>query len=112
MKKQKQTKQSFHKKQKVKEVKETYEQIKNNYGNIYNPKNYKVGSPEYNEEIINYMAAEEAINQMVFSKSTYLDIAKRQQSILSNIKKNFPNLNFNSLYSLTSPSIKIGRAHV
>jgi hypothetical protein len=92
---------------KVKEVKDTYEKIRENYGNPYNPKQYKIGTPEYNAEVANYMAAEEAINQMAFSKSTYLDVAKRQKEILTNIKNNFPNLNFNSLYSLTSPSITL-----
>jgi len=92
---------------KVKEVKETYEDIKNNYGNPYNPKQFKIGTPEYAAEVANFMAAEEAINQMAFSKSTYIDIAKRQQGILKNIKGYVPNLNFNTLYSLTSPSIAL-----
>lgn len=92
---------------KVKEVKQTYERIRDNYGNPYNPKNYKIGTPEYNEEVANYMAAEEAINQISFSKSTYLDVAKRQKEILTEIKNNFPNISFNSLYSLTSPSLTL-----
>jgi hypothetical protein len=92
---------------KVKEVKETYEDIKNNYGNPYNPKQFKIGTPEYAAEVANFMAAEEAINQMAFSKSTYIDIAKRQQGILKNIKGYVPNLNFSTLYSLTSPSITL-----
>lgn len=92
---------------KVKEVKQTYEQVRDNYGNPYNPKNYKIGTPEYNQEVANYLAAEEAINQISFSKSTYLDVAKRQKEILTEIKNNFPNISFNSLYSLTSPSLTL-----
>lgn len=93
--------------EKVKQVKDTHEDIKNNYGNPYNPKKYKIGTQEYNDELANYMAADEAINQMSFTKSTYLDIAKRQREILSSIKGYFPNMSFNSLYALTSPSITL-----
>lgn len=92
---------------KLKEVKDTYENIRNNYGNPYNPKNYKIGTEEYNNEVANYMAAEQAIDQMSFSKSTYLDVAKRQKQILTEIKNNFSNISFNSLYSLTSPSLTL-----
>lgn len=92
---------------KLKEVKDTYENIRNNYGNPYNPKNYKIGTEEYNNEVANYMAAEQAIDQISFSKSTYLDVAKRQKQILTEIKNNFSNISFNSLYSLTSPSLTL-----
>ena len=92
---------------KLKDVKETYNTVRENYGNPYNPKRFKVGTEAYNDEMANYIAAEEAINQISFSKGTYQDIAVRQASILSGIKENLPNLSFNSLYSLTSPSLTL-----
>jgi len=92
---------------KVKEVKNTYENIRNNYGNPYNPKKYKIGTEEYKDEVANYMAAEQAIDHIAFSGGTYKDIAKRQVEILSAIKENLPGINFNSLYSLTSPSLTL-----
>lgn len=94
---------------KLKDVKETYTAVKENYGNPYNPKKYKIGTEEYKDEVANYMAAEEAINQISFSKGTYKDIANRQVEILSSIKENLPNFSFNSLYSLTSPSLTLNK---
>ena len=94
---------------KLKDVKETYNAVQENYGNPYNPKKYKIGTEEYKDEVANYMAAEEAINQISFSKGTYKDIANRQVEILSSIKENLPNFSFNSLYSLTSPSLTLNK---
>lgn len=94
---------------KLKDVKETYTAVQENYGNPYNPKKYKIGTEEYKDEVANYMAAEEAINQISFSKGTYKDIANRQVEILSSIKENLPNFSFNSLYSLTSPSLTLNK---
>jgi hypothetical protein len=92
---------------KVKEVKETYSSIQDNYGNPYNPSKYKKGTKEYNDEVANYIAANEAIDQIAFSKSTYMDIAKRQKDILNSIKTYMPNMSFNSLYAMTSPEITL-----
>lgn len=92
---------------KVKEVKDTYQNIRNNYGNPYNPQKYEIGTEDYNNELANYMAAEQAIDHISFSKGTYTDIAKRQVEILSSVKQYFPNLSFNLLYSVTSPSITL-----
>lgn len=94
---------------KLKDVKETHTAVQENYGNPYNPKKYKIGTEEYKDEVANYMAAEEAINQISFSKGTYKDIANRQVEILSSIKENLPNFSFNSLYSLTSPSLTLNK---
>lgn len=92
---------------KITEVKETYDNIVNNYGNPYNPAKYKKDTPEYKKELINYYAAQNAIEHISFSKQTYLDIAKRQKEVLNNIKTYIPNMSFTSLYAITSPSITL-----
>jgi hypothetical protein len=92
---------------KITEVKETYDNIVNNYGNPYNPAKYKKDTPEYKKEVINYYAAQNAIEHISFSKQTYLDIAKRQKEVLNNIKTYIPNMSFTSLYAITSPSITL-----
>lgn len=94
---------------KIKEVKDTYHNIRENYGNPYNPGKYKNNTEEYKDEVANFMAAEQAIDQIAFSKGNYTDIAKRQVSILSGIKSNVPNMDFNFLYSLTSPSLTLNK---
>jgi hypothetical protein len=92
---------------KITEVKETYDNIVNNYGNPYNPAKYKKDTPEYKKELINYYAAQNAIEHISFSKQTYLDIAERQKKVLNNIKTYIPNMSFTSLYAITSPSITL-----
>jgi hypothetical protein len=94
-------------KTKLNEVKETYDNIVNNYGNPYNPAKYKKDTPEYKKEVINYYAAQNAIEHISFSKQTYKDIAKRQKEVLNNIKTYIPNMSFTSLYAITSPSFTL-----
>ena len=94
-------------KTKLNEVKETYDNVVNNYGNPYNPSKYKKDTPEYVKEVYNYKAAQSAIEHISFSKQTYLDIAKRQNEVLNNIKTYIPNMSFTSLYAITSPSFTL-----
>lgn len=90
--------------QRANEVKEIHSKLSSEYGNPFNPGNYKHGTKEYIREAMSFVAYKEAINQLTFMQDTYNRAITRQQQVLDGIKTKpgFENVGFTDIYSLTS----------
>ena len=92
--------------QRAEEIKDIHSKLSSDYGNPFNPGNFKHGTKEYIKEALNYVSYKEAINQLTFMQDTYNRAVTRQQQVLDGIKRKpgFENVPFTDIYSLTSIS--------
>lgn len=62
-------------------LKKRYDKYNSKYVNPFNPTAYRVGSPEYIRNQVNYMAFEEAKRDLIFLEESTLKTRERQQAI-------------------------------
>ena len=82
---------------------EEYDKTKQLYPNPYgNLKGFKAGSTEEANQKLKYQAWEDAVQDLVFEKDTYLDTLERMKSILGDSSEYIGDALYNTYYMMTS----------
>ncbi len=80
-----------------------YDKTKQLFANPYsNFKGVKKGSPEETNQKLKYQAWEDAVQDLVFEKDTYLDTLERMKSILGDSSEYIGDALYNTYYMMTS----------
>ena len=86
-------------------IKDNYDKWTERYENPYNPRLFKQGTPEYNQEAIAYKSWEAAKRLAVFNESSFARNVDRIQSMTNDLiaQESFKTLDGNDLMMLLSP---------